>query len=453
MPAQKRNRKKSLKVKNNQKVIIAGGGLAGCEAAYQLALRNIPSVIKEMRPVRMTPVHKTDHLAELVCSNSLKSENPFCANGILLKEMRKLNSLVLQAAEYARVPAGQALAVDRSLMSEYAEKKLAETGLVSIEREEITEIPEERPCIIATGPMTSQTLSKAISDRIGSGYFYFYDAVSPVVSEESIDKDLSFKASRYGKGDAEYINCPMNKEEYDAFLEALLSAERVEEKEYEQKFFEGCLPVEEIASRGYDTLRFGPMKPVGLPDPKTGQEPYAAVQLRQENKEGTMFNLVGFQTRLKWPEQKKVFSMIPALKNAEFLRLGVMHRNIFVNAPSVMTATGETSCEKGLFIAGQLSGVEGYVESSASGILCGINAARMINGEKMLEFPEETAIGSLMKYITTADAKHFQPMNINMGLFPPAGIRAKKQERYRRIAEKAEKAFDEFAEENLKRGL
>lgn len=434
-----------------ERVTIAGGGLAGCEAAMQLALEGIPSRILEMRPVRMTPVHKTSSLAELVCSNSLKSMNPYCANGMLHDEMRKLGSVIMEAADKSRVPAGQALAVDRTMLSEIVERRLAETGLVETERREMTEIPDERPMIIATGPMTSQVLAEKISSMIGSGYMYFYDAVSPVVSTESIDPNKSYRASRYGKGDAEYINCPMTREEYDAFLEALLSAERVEEKEYEQRFFEGCLPVEEIASRGHDTLLYGPMKPVGLPDPRTGEEPYAAVQLRQENRDGTMFNLVGFQTRLKWGDQKRVFSMIPALANAEFLRLGVMHRNIFVNAPTVMTATGETTARDGLFIAGQLSGVEGYVESAASGILCGINAARRMRGEEPLTFPPETAIGALMNYITTASAANFQPMNINMGLFPPARKRGRKLERHMAIAKRAAETFDAFAGEHIKR--
>lgn len=436
-------------METNKEAVIIGGGLAGCEAAWQLAAENIKVKIFEMRPISMTPVHKSGALAELVCSNSLKSSNPYCANGILHNEMRRLGSVIMQAADIARVPAGQALAVDREELSRLVETALANTGLVTVERKEIEEIPSERPCIIASGPMTSYALAKNLSEQIGTEYLYFYDAVAPIVSLDTIDLELSYKGSRYGKGDAEYINCPLSKEEYDIFLHALLNAEKVVEKEYEQKFFEGCLPVEEIASRGYDTLRYGPMKPVGLTDPRTGKEPYAVIQLRQENKEGSMYNLVGFQTRLKWNDQKRVFRLIPALKNAEFLRLGVMHRNIFINAPAVMTPSGEISHLEGAFLAGQISGVEGYVESAASGILCGINAARKIKGQKPLIFPKETAIGSLMRYITSGSSENFQPMNINMGLFPPLEKKiSNKQERYAAIAKKALVAFEEFIKDN-----
>lgn len=431
---------------SKNEVLIIGGGLAGCEAAMQIASRKIKARIIEMRPNKMTPVHKTGNLAELVCSNSLKSTNPVTANGILHQEMRKLGSVVMKAADIAKVPAGQALAVDREVMSKQIEEMLLATGYVEIERKEITSIPEETPCIIATGPMTSDELAKNLSDLLGGEYLYFYDAVAPIISTESIDKSLSFKASRYNKGEAEYINCPLNKEEYDIFYNELIKAEQIQDSHgFEQVFFESCLPIEEIASRGYDTLRYGPMKPVGLRHPKTGKENYAVVQLRQENKEATMYSLVGFQTRLKWGEQKRVFSLIPALKNMEILRYGVMHRNIFINAPSSLSPSGETLVKKGLFIAGQLSGVEGYVESSASGIICGINAVRYLKGEELIVFPQETGIGSLMNYITSADPENFQPMNINMGLFPSIEKRfPSKKDKNTAIAQKAEYSFDEF---------
>ena len=431
---------------SKNEVLIIGGGLAGCEAAMQIASRKVKARIIEMRPNKMTPVHKTGNLAELVCSNSLKSTNPVTANGILHQEMRKLGSVVMKAADIAKVPAGQALAVDRELMSKKIEEMLLSTGYVEIERGEITSIPEETPCIIATGPMTSEELSKNLSELLGGDYLYFYDAVAPIVSTESIDKSLSFKASRYNKGEAEYLNCPLNKEEYDIFYNELINAEIVQDHHgFEQVFFEGCLPIEEIASRGYDTLRYGPMKPVGLKHPKTGKENYAVVQLRQENKEATMYSLVGFQTRLKWGEQKRVFSLIPALKNMEILRYGVMHRNIFINAPSSLSPTGETLVKKGLFIAGQLSGVEGYVESSASGILCGINAVRFLKGEELITFPKETGFGSLMNYITSAEPENFQPMSINMGLFPAIEKRfPSKKDKNTAIAQIAEDVFDEF---------
>ena len=423
-------------------VLIVGGGLAGCEAAWQLASRGIKVTISEMRPRKMTPVHKGAGLAELVCSNSLGSKDPNHANGILKSELSKLDSLIIQAAKYAAVPAGQALAVDRDLFSSFIEEKLLNHPLVTIERAEYTEIPQARPLIIATGPMTSPELAESLRNITGDEYFYFYDAVSPVVSLESIDMNRCFRASRYDKGEAEYLNCPMTQEEYNIFLEALLNAEKIEDKDYEQKFFESCLPVEEIAARGKDTLRFGPMKPVGLPDPKTGNLSYAVVQLRQENKEGTCYNLVGFQTRLKWNEQKQVFSLIPALKNAEFLRLGVMHRNIFLNAPKFMQKTGLFSPLENVFIAGQLSGVEGYVESTASGLICGINCAKLLKDKPLIEFPQETALGALMNYIVSADIKHFQPMNINMGLFPPLEKKYKKKnERNEHIATRANEAF------------
>lgn len=426
-------------------VLIIGGGLAGCEAAWQLANRGVEVKIAEMRPTKMTPVHKGNGLAELVCSNSLGSKDPNHANGILKSELSIFDSLIMRAAKHASVPAGQALAVDRDIFSSFIEKELSNHALISIERKDYSEIPKDRPLIIATGPMTSPELAENLKNITGDEYFYFYDAVSPVVSLESIDMEHCFRASRYDKGDAEYLNCPMTQEEYDLFLDALLSAEKIEDKDYEQRFFESCLPVEEIARRGRETLRFGPMKPVGLPIPTTGKLSHAVVQLRQENKDGTCYNLVGFQTRLKWNEQKRVFKLIPALKNAEFLRLGVMHRNIFLNAPRFMKKTGLFSPLKDVFIAGQLSGVEGYVESTASGLICGINCARLLKNEDLIDFPQEMALGALMNYIVSADEKNFQPMNINMGLFPPLDKKYKKKsERNERIAQRAGEALCEL---------
>ncbi len=429
-------------------LFIAGGGLAGCEAAWQAAKLGVSVTLVEMRPKVKTPVHKTSNLAELVCSNSLGSSNPQQAGGILKNELMRLGSLIIEAAHFAKVPAGQALAVDRDIFSSYIEEKITLNPLITLVRSEITNLPENRPLIIATGPMTSDSLAGELSRFLGNSYLYFYDAVSPVVSTESLDPDYYFKGSRYNKGEAEYINCFMTKKEYELFLDALLKAEKAPVKEHENKFFEGCLPVEEIASRGPETLRFGPMKPVGLSHPDTGEEFYAVVQLRQENKAATCYNLVGFQTRLKWSEQVKVFRMIPALRNAEFLRLGVMHRNIFVNAPQIMEGTGLIKEAKDIFIAGQLSGVEGYIESTASGLVCGINGARLIQGRQPLLFPAETAIGALMNHLTGADVKNFQPMNINMGLFPPLEKRfKKKQERNEAIALRADASMNEFLQE------
>lgn len=402
--------------------------------------------ILEMRPEVMTPVHRSGALAELVCSNSLGSLSPVHAGGILKDELRRAGSLIMEAAAAAKVPAGQALAVDRDIFSGYIEEALRRCGRVTVERREVKEIPRQELSVVATGPMTSPDLAASLQRLTGGDYLYFYDAVSPVVSVDSLDESKFFRASRYGKGEAEYLNCPMNREEYDAFLDALVAAEKVEDARGEMKFFESCLPVEEIGRRGRDTLRFGPMKPVGLEDPRTGELPYAVVQLRQENRDATMYNLVGFQTRLKWPEQRRVFSLIPALRQAEFFRLGVMHRNIFVNAPSVMEPTGRLRGRENVFLAGQLSGVEGYVESVASGFLCGLNAARALQGTSAVSFPPETAVGALMRYITSAPADNFQPMNINMGLFPPLEKKMKKKaERNEAIRERALQAWNVFA--------
>ncbi|MDQ7823237.1 MAG: methylenetetrahydrofolate--tRNA-(uracil(54)-C(5))-methyltransferase (FADH(2)-oxidizing) TrmFO [Candidatus Eremiobacteraeota bacterium] len=434
-------------LENQPSVTVIGGGLAGCEAAWQAARRGVKVHLLEMRPLVMTPVHRTPHLAELVCSNSLGSMSQGSAPGLLKEELRLLDSLVMEAADHSRVPAGQALAVDRDVFSSSVEKALLSRPEVTLTRKEECLIPAGSITVLATGPMTSEAMVQSLQAVTGSDYLYFYDAVSPVVSLESLDSTRMFRASRYGKGEGEYLNCPLSEEEYGAFHRELTGAGEVEAHQHEQKFFEGCLPVEEIAKRGRDTLRFGPMKPVGLNDPATGQTPYAVVQLRQENREGTLYNLVGFQTRLTWSEQRRVFRMIPALREAEFVRLGVMHRNIFINAPRHLEPYGSMRGSEGLFIAGQLSGVEGYMESTASGLLCGINAALKARGEPMVRLPATTALGALMEHITTARPEDFQPMGINFGLITALEKRIKKKaERNKVIRERALRDLGEFIE-------
>ncbi|MFS8543234.1 MAG: FADH(2)-oxidizing methylenetetrahydrofolate--tRNA-(uracil(54)-C(5))-methyltransferase TrmFO [Limnochordales bacterium] len=404
-----------------KRIVVIGGGLAGSEAAWQAASLGVEVDLYEMRPVRQTPVHHTDKLAELVCTNSLGSNQITSASGLLKAEMRALGSLIIAAADANDVPAGAALAVDREQFAAAVSGELARHPRVRIHREEVTSIPEDGIVIIATGPLTSDALAQAIQAFTGEYDLYFYDAASPIVTAESIDWDKGFWASRYGKGEGDdYFNCPLTKEEYDRFYEALITAEVHEgHLKEELKFFEGCMPIEDIAARGKDTLRFGPMKPVGLVDPRTGKRPYAVVQLRKENRAGTLFNLVGFQTRMRWGEQKRVLRLIPALANAEIVRYGVMHRNTFINAPRVLLPTYQMRREPRVFFAGQITGVEGYVESAASGLVAGINAARLARGEKPLTLPEETMMGALAHYITAADPRHFQPMNSNFGLLPP----------------------------------
>lgn len=423
---------------------VIGGGLAGCEAAWQAAQRGVHVHLYEMRPITMTAVHRTGGMAELVCSNSLGTVDPGKAPGLLKEELRLLGSLILDAACKSRVPAGQALAVDRDLFSAFVEARITGHPLISVFRQEVTTLPAEGITIVATGPMTSAELSQGIRNLTGDEYLYFYDAVSPIVSAETLDMSTIFRASRYGKGDQEYLNCPLDESQYGKFVQQLIRAECAEIRDFEKKFFEGCLPVEEIASRGPETLRFGPMKPVGLVN-GAGVQPYAVVQLRQENHEATMYNLVGFQTRLKWSEQKRVFSMIPGLENAEFLRYGVMHRNVFINSPRWLNKKGQFRGGETLFFAGQLTGVEGYLESTISGALCGINGALCAAGKSPLEFPPATAIGSLMRHITEAPVDDFQPMNINFGLFPPLKERIKKKaERNKMMKERALKDLVEF---------
>lgn len=411
-------------------VKVIGGGLAGSEASYQLAKRGIKVLLYEMRPNTKTPAHVSGNLAELVCSNSLGSNELSSSQGLLKEELRKMGSLLIGLAEKARVPAGGALAVDREAFSSLVTAEIEKNPLITVIKEEVTEIPEGN-VIVATGPLTSDKLADNLSRFIGGEHLFFYDAAAPIVTRESLDEEKGFWASRYDKGDGEYFNAPMNKEEYELFYQELINAEVADKHAFEENlFFEGCMPVEKLASRGLDTLRFGPLKPVGLIDPNTKKQPYAVVQLRQDDLGGRLYNLVGFQTSLKWGEQKRVFSLIPALANAEFVRYGVMHRNTFINAPKSLQATFQTKMRDNLFIAGQLTGVEGYVESTASGLLAGINMARVLKGEELLVLPETTLLGSLPRYITSSSEKNFQPMNANFGLLPnPTEKIRKKAER------------------------
>ena len=430
------------------KVIVAGAGLAGSEAAWQAAQQGIKVDLYEMRPLKHTPAHKTGLFAELVCSNSLRGAGLENAVGVLKEEMRRLNSIVMEAADATRVPAGGALAVDRLGFSQYITDKVSEHPLINVICKELTDIPyeDEAVTVVATGPLTDGALADAISSLMGQEYLYFYDAAAPIVTLESIDMSKAWKASRYGKGEAAYINCPMSREEYHAFWQELVNSEKAETHDFEKEiFFEGCMPVEEMASRGEDTLLFGPLKPVGLENPADGRLPYAVVQLRQDNADGTLYNIVGFQTHLKWPEQRRVFGMIPGLEKAEFVRYGVMHRNTYINSPETMCPTMQFKNNHELFFAGQMTGVEGYVESAASGLVAGINAARLCHGKEPVIFPQETAHGALCHYITTAPAKHFQPMNVNFGIMSPIKekIRDKKLKK-QHIAERALEVLEEF---------
>lgn len=400
----------------------------------------------EMRPVKQTPAHHTDKFAELVCSNSLRANTLTNAVGVLKEEMRKLDSVIMGSADACAVPAGGALAVDRHEFSAHVTSRVKGHPNVTVFNEEITEIPQG-PTIIATGPLTSQALSQQLKELTGEEYLYFYDAAAPIIEKDSIDMDKVYLKSRYDKGEAAYLNCPMTEEEFDRFYEALISAETVPLKEFEKEiFFEGCMPIEVMGQRGRKTMLFGPMKPVGLEDPRTGKRPYAVVQLRQDDAAGTLFNIVGFQTHLKWGPQKEVIQSIPGLENAEIIRYGVMHRNTFINSPKVLKATYQFRNRENLFFAGQMTGVEGYVESAASGMIAGINAARLVKGEEPVEFPHETAMGSMARYITTTNAKNFQPMNANFGLFPdlPEKIKAK-QERNEKHASRALETIQKFA--------
>src|SRR6188508_1022982 len=399
------------------RVTIVGGGLAGSEAAWQLARRGVGVDLHEMRPVRQTPVHQTGDFAELVCSNSLRGNSLDQAAGLLKEEMRRMDSLVMRVADQVKVPAGSALAVDRELFAQRMTEAVGSLPDVQIHRAEVPRIPDDPVTIVATGPLTSEALAREIAAFVGREHLYFYDAVSPVIDAETIDFDRVFRASRYGKGGDDYLNCPLDEAQYRAFYEALTTAESATLHAFEHEFFfEGCLPVEVIASRGFDTLLFGPMKPVGLSDPKTGRRPFGVVQLRQDNLAASHFSMVGFQTQLKWGEQTRVFRMIPGLENAEFVRHGMMHRNTYVNSPLTLEPTFETRKRPGLFFAGQMSGVEGYVESAASGLLAGVGAACRARGEEPVAFPEDSALGALGRYIARSDPAHYQPTNIAFGL-------------------------------------
>lgn len=437
-----------------KKVIIVGAGMAGSEAAWQVAQRGIKVDLYEMRPEKSTPAHKTEKFAELVCSNSLRGAGLENAVGLLKEEMRQLNSIIMESADINRVPAGGALAVDREGFSQYITDKVKNHPNVTVINKEIETIPQEDDAItiIASGPLTSEVLAKSIGELTGQDYFYFYDAAAPLISKESIDMSKAYRASRYGKGTADYINCPMDKEEYEKFWQELTTAELAPIKEFEKaKFFEGCMPVEEMARRGIDTLLYGPLKPVGLEDPKTGKRPYAVVQLRQDNAADSLYNIVGFQTHLKWPEQKRVFGLIPGLENAEFVRYGVMHRNTFINSPELLRPTLQYKDRDDLLFAGQMTGVEGYIESAASGLVAGVNAAYLAKGENPVIFPEQTTHGSMCKYITSAVAKHFQPMNANFGLMPPLEERIRdKKLKKQKIAERALEFLAKFKIDVLK---
>ncbi|WJP98828.1 FADH(2)-oxidizing methylenetetrahydrofolate--tRNA-(uracil(54)-C(5))-methyltransferase TrmFO [Macrococcus bovicus] len=426
-------------------VNVIGAGLAGSEAAYQLAERDVKVNLYEMRPVKQTPAHHTDKFAELVCSNSLRGNALTNGVGVLKEEMRRLNSLIMKAADAASVPAGGALAVDRHEFSGYITETLKNHPNITVYNEEIHSIPEG-PTIVATGPLTTETLSKSIQALTGQDHLYFYDAAAPIIEKDSIDMTKVYLKSRYDKGEAAYLNCPMTEEEFDRFYQAILDAEVVPLKEFEKEiYFEGCMPFEEMAKRGRKTLLFGPMKPVGLEDPKTGKRPFAVVQLRQDDAAGTLYNIVGFQTHLKWGAQKEILQLIPGLENVEIVRYGVMHRNTFINSPTNLEPTYQFKGKDDLFLAGQMTGVEGYVESAASGLIAGINAAKIAAGLKPVVFPQSTMIGAMAHYITHTNAKNFQPMNANFGLLPSLDKRIKdKKERYETLAHKALDSLDQF---------
>lgn len=434
---------------------IVGGGLAGSEAAWQLAERGHDVVIHEMRGVRGTAAHKTERLAELVCSNTFKSTETSNAHGLLKAEMRLLGSIVLWAADQARVPGGTALTVDRDVFSAGVNDRVSSHPRVTVVREEATTLPS--PGIIATGPLTSDALAQTIRDRLGISSLAFYDAIAPIVSRESIDDAIVFRASRYGKETMEsadqqgaYLNCPFTREQYEAFIDAIVAADQHHGHEFDEvPYFEGCMPAEEMARRGRETLRFGPMKPVGLRDPRTGREPYAALQLRMEDRAGRMWNLVGFQTRLRIPEQQRVFRMIPGLENAEFLRYGSIHRNSYVNSPASLTAHLSLRDDARALFAGQLTGVEGYTESTATGLLAGINLSRMLRGEEPVVPPTTTMLGALYRYLREADPAHFQPMNANFGLVDDLGERVKdKRVKREKIAERALRDLERWRDEH-----
>ena len=421
-----------------EEIIVIGGGLAGCEAAYQVAKRGIKVKLYEMKPKKFSPAHSNENLAEIVCSNSFKSNAITNACGLLKEELRRLDSLLIKTADENSVPAGQALAVDREKFAEAVTNKIKEIENIEIINEEITKIPEDKIVIIATGPLTSESLSKQIAKLTGQDKLYFFDAAAPIIEKDTIDMQIAFWGDRYGKGDSNYINLPMNEQEYKEFYNELVNAEVVTLHNFEKReIFESCMPIEIMAKRGEDTLRYGPLKPVGFTDPRTGKRPYAIVQLRQDNKEGTLFNMVGFQTNLKFGEQKRVFSKIPGLQNAEFVKYGVMHRNTYINSSILLDRTYNLKQNNNIYFAGQITGVEGYVESISSGLVAGINAANKVLGKNKQIFPQETVIGKLADYISTENDK-FQPMNANFGILPELPQKIKdKQTRYKALADRA----------------
>lgn len=436
---------------SDAKITVVGAGLAGCEAAWQAAKRGVPVTLCEMKPKKFTPAHHSPKFAELVCSNSLRADRLENAVGLLKEEMRRLDSLIMKAADKTRVPAGGALAVDREGFSEYITETVKSNPNITVFEKEVSEIPEG-DCVVASGPLTSDLLSKAIADLTGDNYLHFFDAAAPIVEFDSIDMDKAYFAARYGRGGDDYINCPMTNKEYDAFYDALINAETAELKQFDKqqlKVFEGCMPVEVMASRGHDTLLFGPLKPVGLPDPKTGKVPYAVVQLRRDNTAGSLYNIVGFQTHLKFGEQKRVFSMIPALSYAKFARYGVMHRNTYLDSPSLLDCYYRLRKSPRIFFAGQMTGVEGYVESAASGLAAGINCARQATGQSLIDFGTLTATGALAHYISSGEPGRLEPMNINFGLLPPLSQKIRnKQEKYRMISSRALEKIDKLAKDS-----
>lgn len=433
-----------------QKVKVIGAGLAGCECAWQLAKRNIEVELFEMKPDKMSPAHNLESFAELVCSNSFRSDELGNAVGLLKAELRVLDSLIMEAADATKVPAGSALAVDREGFSEYVTEKIKSSPNIKIIHEEVKRIPDGR-VVIAAGPLVSEALAKEIKDCTGDTGLFFFDAVAPLVSFESIDMGNAYFASRYDKGSPDYINCPLNKEEYLSFHNELLNADMAELRDFEDSaVFEGCMPIESLAKRGEDTIRFGPLKPVGLTNPKTGKQDYAVIQLRRDNSEGSIYNMVGFQTHLKFNEQKRVFSMIPALKNADFLRYGRMHRNTYINSPGLLDAQYRLKKNKSISFAGQISGVEGYVESTASGMLAGLSICAEILGEEEINFPRKTAIGALASYISNESIVNFQPMNINFGIIESLDYRVKgKREKNLAVSRRALECIDEIKERKI----
>jgi methylenetetrahydrofolate--tRNA-(uracil-5-)-methyltransferase len=427
-------------------VTVVGAGLAGCEAAWKCAENGVRVRLYEMKPKKFTPAHRNPDFAELVCSNSLKAARLDSAAGLMKEEMRRLGSLLLQVADQCGVPAGGALAVDRNIFAAKVTEAIRSHPNIEVTERELTEIPSDDVVIIATGPLTSEPFSRAIGGLCGNEFLNFHDAAAPIVTAGSLDMTRAFAASRYDRGDDDYINCPMNKEEYEAFQSELVNAERAPLHEFESqgvKVYEGCMPIEILASRGKDAIRYGPMKPVGLTDPNTGHRPWANLQLRRENREGTLYNLVGFQTNLKFGEQKRVFGMIPALKNAEFVRYGVMHRNTFLNSPKILNGDYSMINYPNIFFAGQITGVEGYMESAGSGIICGINAVRTLCGQERLILPEYTMLGALQRHICNRDTKDFQPMGANFGILPPIEPKIRdKRERYAALSDRALAFFD-----------